>query len=346
MRVLGAMSGTSGDGIDLALVAFSGTPDQPQHEVLAAETVAYTALWPEWLREAEVCSGERLAELHAAYGAYTGAAARAFLERHALRADVLAMHGHTIFHRPDRGFTFQLGSGAAAAVAAGLVTVSDFRSTDVAHGGQGAPLVPIGDRLLFRQAAVCLNLGGFANVSYETPQGRVAYDVCAVNYVMNRLAARAGLVYDAGGQLAAAGKLLPEVLAHLQALPYFAQAPPKSLGREWVEAELMLLLPDTLAVNDLLHTFAEHAAMQLAAACRDRGPVLISGGGAHNTWLLNRCRALGLTEQVVPDAQTVDFKEAVIFALLGWLRLQVRPNALHSVTGARRDSCGGAIYIP
>jgi anhydro-N-acetylmuramic acid kinase len=346
LRVLGAMSGTSADGIDFALTELSGDGVVMQHRVLAAETVSYSNLWLNQLREAEQCSAVRLAELHALYGKHTGEAARDFLQRFGLQADVLSMHGHTLFHQPGRGFTFQLGSGAAAAAAAGLITVSDFRSTDVAYGGQGAPLVPLGDRLLFSEADACLNLGGFANVSYETPNGRIAFDICAVNYVLNRLAQRLGKAYDESGHLAQKGTLLAPLLEQLERLPWYTLPAPKSLGREWVEAEIFPLLTENFTPEDLLHTFTEHTAIRLSEVCKTKGTVLITGGGTHNSYLLERCRHYGFTNQLIPNRQTIDFKEAVVFALLGWLRLQQLPNALGSVTGALSNSSGGAVYLP
>lgn len=346
MRILGAMSGTSADGIDFALTEFSSSGEKISYTVLAAETASYSNQWLEQLREAETCSGVRLSKLHAAYGKYTGEIAARFLHKHKLTADALAMHGHTLFHQPQLGFTFQLGSGAAAAAAAGLTTICDFRSTDVALGGQGAPLAPIGDKLLYPDADACLNLGGFANISFETPAGRIAYDICAVNYVLNRLAQRCGKEYDAGGEIAAGGTVLPEVLENLQAITWYKLLPPKSLGREWAEREIFPLLSETHRPENLLSTFTEHVALQLSAVCSNKGKVLITGGGTHNKWLLERCRAHGFTNQLVPDSLTINFKEAIIFALLGWLRINGQPNALSSVTGASKDSCGGAIYLP
>ncbi|MCA6363189.1 MAG: anhydro-N-acetylmuramic acid kinase [Bacteroidetes bacterium] len=346
LLVLGAMSGTSADGIDFALTELSGEGDKITHRVLAAETVGYSKEWLAQLREAEQCSAVRLAELHALYGKHTGEQALRFLQRHSLQADALSMHGHTLFHQPGRGFTFQLGSGAAAAAAAGLVTICDFRSTDVALGGQGAPLVPVGDRLLFSEADACLNLGGFANVSFETETGRIAFDICAVNYVLNRLAQRSGKAYDESGRLAQSGKLIAPLFEQLECLPWYTLPPPKSLGREWVEAEIFPLLTEKFAPEDLLHTFTEHTASQISAVCKNKGNVLITGGGTHNTYLLERCRHFGFSNQLIPQKQTIDFKEAVVFALLGWLRLQHLPNALGSVTGARKNSCSGAVYLP
>lgn len=344
--MLGAMSGTSADGIDFALTELSAEGETITHRVLAAETVGYSSQWLAQLREAEQCSAERLAELHSLYGSHTGEEALRFLQRHGLQADALAMHGHTLFHQPQRRFTFQLGSGAAAAAASELVTVCDFRSTDVALGGQGAPLVPLGDRLLFSEADACLNLGGFANVSYETEASRIAFDICAANYVLNRLAQRLGKPYDESGKLAQSGKLIAPLFEQLERLPWYTKQPPKSLGREWVEAEIFPLLSENFEPEDLLHTFTEHTASQLSTACKNKGTVLITGGGAHNTYLLERCRYFGFTSQLIPNQQTIDFKEAVVFALLGWLRLQHSPNALGSVTGATKNSCGGAVYLP
>lgn len=345
-RVLGVMSGTSLDGIDYALVDFAEVNGHIHYNVIASQTYSYSKEWIKRLKEAENCSGERLLELHAAYGKLTGEWAHQFLIHFDTQAELIAMHGHTLFHQPEKGFTFQLGSGPAAAAASGLTVVYDFRSTDIAHRGQGAPLVPIGDKLLFPDAASCLNLGGFANISLESTGKRVAWDICAVNYVLNFLAQREGLAFDRDGTLARSGNLLPDLLERLNTLPKLLLPPPKSLSREWVEQEIFPLLSISYKTSDLLHTFVAHIVNQIAPVLNTVKSVLVTGGGAHNNYLIDQLRKHTSTSLELPDAQIINFKEAIIFALLGWLRLHHRTNALHTVTGAVRDSCCGSICLP
>ncbi len=373
LRVVGLMSGTSLDGVDLALVTFQPPDTQNSNWrwiIEKAQTVPLTPVWRQIFTAvigAKTPDAETLVQLDVEFGDYLGILVRKFIsDVGAPVIDFVASHGHTLFHAPTtRGYTFQLGHGGALAAAAGLPVICDFRSTDVALGGQGAPLVPIGDRLLFPDATVCLNLGGIANVSVERADGggRLAYDVCACNQVLNALAAEAGLAYDDDGGLARAGQPLPALRAALDAPDFFGQPAPKSLGREWVEAHSLAALAGFGAapLPDRLRTASEHmagqlarsigAALAVAAPTAGRHIVLATGGGAHNGYLIECLRreldALGAAaEVVVPDAEIVNFKEALIFALLGALRWRGEINTLASATGARRDSCGGAVYAP
>ncbi len=302
-----------------------------------------------------------LVQLDVKFGQYLGCLVKKFCGQLTENVDFVSSHGHTIFHQPtELGLTFQLGHGGALAAAAGLPVVCDFRSADVALGGQGAPLVPMGDRLLFSEFGCCLNLGGIANLSAERPDGtRLAFDVCAANQLLNALAAEAGLAYDADGALARAGKELPTLRAALDAPEFFVRAAPKSLGREWVEKNSLAALKAAAdaPLPDRLHTAVRHIAGQLGRAissafatlpaetdCR----VLVTGGGAYNGFLLECLREelAGSIAVVVPEPAIVEFKEALIFALLGVLRWRGEVNTLASATGASRDSSGGAIYAP
>lgn len=339
------MSGTSLDGLDICLASFSEEGGRFSTHIEAGETIPYSGEWLARLKSAESCSGPELIRLHTEYGHYLGEQVCAFLERKKCAApDFIASHGHTIFHQPQLRITFQLGSGASLAARAGLPVVCDFRSTDVALGGQGAPLVPVGDKLLFGEYGSCLNLGGFANISFDRNGKRIAYDICAVNYVLNRLAKRAGKLYDAGGALAASGQIIPELAEKLNAIPHYKTAPPKSLGREWAESSIFPMLKNDWRTEDLLRTYTEHIALQLASAIPSEGEVLVTGGGAHNGFLLQLLRARLQNRIVVPDEATIDFKEALVFAFLGWLRWHGKINVLSSVTGASRDSSSGAVY--
>jgi anhydro-N-acetylmuramic acid kinase len=344
VRVIGLMSGTSLDGLDICLVKFTEENGGWKYEIEKAETVRYSGEWINGLLAAEKKSGDELDQFSAAYGKYLGECVKDFISRNKISPpDFIASHGHTIFHQPEKGITFQAGDGAALREASGLPVVCDFRTLDVSLGGQGAPLVPVGDELLFGKYTYCLNLGGIANISTSVSGKRIAYDICAVNYVLNRLAKKAGKDFDEDGKLSAKGKIIPSLLEKLNALPYFHKSPPKSIGREWIEAEIFPLLNDAEKTEDLLRTFSEHIALQVAACC-DEGTMLVTGGGAHNKFLISLLREKCKTEIIVPDKETVDFKEALIFAFLGLLRWENKINTLSSVTGASRDSSGGVIY--
>ena len=345
MKVLGIMSGTSLDGLDLALVDFDD--DNPKnYRFLATETYGYEPARIKSLRDAYKAPGRELARLDAEYGYFIGDRVNLFLEVTGVpRPDLIASHGQTIFHAPEQGYTLQIGSGAHIAARTGITTVCDFRRQDVALGGQGAPLVPIGDRMLFGDYDYCVNIGGFANISFDDEQGRrIAFDTGPANIVLNALARHTGKAYDADGQMARSGKINTDLLKKLNALPYYRDTKPKSLGWEFVESEILALINQThLPLEDTMATYTEHIAMQIARHIRG-GHVLVTGGGAYNKYLMERIRAHTSAEIVVPSPQLINYKEALIFALLGLLRIQGKPNVLASVTGAPRDHSSGVIF--
>lgn len=344
LDVVGLMSGTSLDGLDICCVSFQfdGTW---HYRILKAESVDYPPALREKLASAQTLTAQEYARLHSDYGLFLGEQVRDFLQRNQLHADLVASHGQTIFHQPSVRFTAQIGSGAGIAAINGIDTVCDFRTTDVALGGQGAPLVPIGDAILFAEYDACLNLGGFSNISYAAGNKRLAYDISPVNFVLNHYAAQRGMSFDRDGNLARSGAIDDTLLARLNALPFYTQSGPKSLGREWVEAEVYPLIDSfQLPVETVLATFVEHVAMQIARHVHG-GQVLVTGGGARNVFLLERMQAQApKVRYIVPDALTVDFKEALIFALLGALYMAGLPNCLASVTGAAFDNIGGCLY--
>ncbi|GAB4132594.1 MAG: anhydro-N-acetylmuramic acid kinase [Bacteroidia bacterium] len=338
------MSGTSLDGLDICLAAFAENNGKAEYEILHAGTISYQPEHIQMLKKAETCSGAELMQLHHEYGVFLGKQVLHFLNEFPVKPDAIASHGHTIFHRPDAGYTFQLGSGASLAATSGITTICDFRSTDVALGGQGAPLVPAGDEWLFPDYDACLNIGGFANISFRENQTRIAFDICPVNYVLNALCKRIHKDFDDQGLTASSGKSIPALLEILNTLPFYELPYPKSLGREWTENNIFPLLEDHFPVQDLLRTFTEHAAMQIAKYIPESGKTLVTGGGAWNRFLIHRIESHTTGKLVIPDARLVNFKEALIFAFLGYLRLNDRINVLSSVTGALKDSCSGAVY--
>lgn len=342
--VVGLMSGTSLDGLDLCCVHFDYDGSW-SYRIVKAESVDYPAWLREQLATAQSMSALDYARLHSDYGLFLGGQVRDFIARNGLKVDLVASHGQTVFHQPSVRFTAQIGSGAGIAATCGVDTVCDFRTTDVALGGQGAPLVPIGDAVLFGDYDYCLNLGGFSNISFAEGARRLAYDISPVNYVLNHFAGKLGLAYDRDGATARGGRVCSSLLAALNALPFYTQAGPKSLGREWVEETVYPLIASyDLSVADVLATFVEHVAVQVGRNVRG-GRVLVTGGGARNLYLVERMRSVAPQAQfIVPDPLTIDFKEALIFALLGALYVADLPNCLSSVTGAVRDNIGGCLY--
>jgi anhydro-N-acetylmuramic acid kinase len=342
------MSGTSLDGLDLAYCEFRLHHGTWSYSILHATTIPYSTQWQKRLSDATLTSGAQFVQLDTEYGHLLGRLCRTFITKHQIRPDFIASHGHTVFHRPSLKITSQIGKGSAIASETGLPVVCDFRSGDVALGGTGAPLVPIGDKLLFGSYDCCLNLGGFANISYDNKEGaRIAFDICPVNITINYLSYKEGKPYDAEGTMARKGILQNELMEALNQLDFYHKPPPKSLGKEWFEAHIIPLM-DTAKykVPDLLRTFTEHAAFQIAcsvsAASQKR--ILVTGGGAYNKFLLERLKELISAMIIIPDFQTIKYKEALIFAFLGVLRMRNEINILRSVTGAKKDSSGGAIY--
>lgn len=355
-RITGLMSGTSLDGLDIANCQFKKEADGKWHyTIINATTIAYPEQWVERLKQLPHADGQSLVLADLELGEYMGRAAADFIRESNFRPQALASHGHTIFHQPDKKMTLQIGNGWRMALAAGIPVINDFRSLDVALGGQGAPLVPIGDRLLFADYDFCLNLGGIANLSTVRQNKSIAFDIAAANMALNYLAQKEGKTYDKGGELALQGCLSQKVLDQLNALPFYQQAPPKSLGYEWVKAEVFPLLNTTgLSTADLLHTYAHHLAEEIGQAVlpfiqNETTPkkLLVTGGGAHNTYLIQMLKQklspLHITVEV-PEPQLVEFKEALIFAFLACLQLRGEPNSLASVTGAANDSIGGTRY--
>ena len=344
---IGLMSGSSLDGLDMALVQFTEDQGRYRYDIQAAETIPYPNYWHEQLAGAFQHQPEALAPLDSEYGAYLGQQVAVFVKKLGVKPDFVASHGHTVFHKPEQHFTLQIGNGQALADASGLTVINDFRTEDVSKGGQGAPLVPIGDKLLFGNYESCLNIGGIANVSYDIEGRRIAYDICMANQALNWLAQQQGLSYDKDGLLAKTGHIDPKLFNTLNDNGFYSQSPPKSLGREFFETYQKDLL-GAYPTTDALATFTEHIAFQIAQATEQlpKGKMLITGGGAHNSYLIERIQHHTCHQVVVPDPQTVDYKEALIFALLGLLRLEGRVNVLRSVTGAPSDSCSGKIWHP
>lgn len=347
-KVLGIMSGTSLDGLDLCLVEFP--LQQPAHfQILAAETLAYSTDWQKAL-SFKAMDARDLAQLDEDYARYLAEQVNHFLTKHQIskeRVDCIGAHGHTWFHEPEKGISLQIGNRPILATATGLKVVCDFRVQDIALGGQGAPLVPIGDRDLFGQHEACLNLGGFANISLSVDGKRLAWDIGPCNLPLNHYCAKLGLSYDADGTIAAAFGVDQALFEALNALPYYQLSGPKSLGREWLEAEVLPLVERfPLSTEEKIATLNRHIAWQISESLKKHGirKVLISGGGSYNTTLIQAIGSMGSFELELAPAPLNDFKEALIFAYLAFLKLQGKNNVLASVTGAREDHCSGIVF--
>lgn len=345
--VIGLMSGTSLDGVDIAYCRFIQTDGQWRYEIVNVQTINYNNKWIEKLTNIGKQGAINFVQTHTEYGHYLGELTNNFIKKNNLDVDFISSHGHTVFHQPEKKITFQIGDGAAIAAKCNLPVVCDFRSLDVARGGQGAPLVPIGDKLLFSEYDHCLNLGGFANTSYDEGGKRIAYDICPVNIVLNKLAKELGKDYDDKGKTATSGKINVDLLKELNSISFYEKTSPKSLGKEWfTETFFPILSKYNISIQDKLRTVCEHIAVQIAnTGTRDQNKtILLTGGGVHNDFLVSRIKAQSPHKIVIPLKKIVDFKEALIFAFLGVLRMRKEVNCLRSVTGASKDSIGGTIY--
>jgi anhydro-N-acetylmuramic acid kinase len=340
------MSGTSLDGLDMACCTFEYQDQVWSFSIEKAETSPYPEKLRHKLALLHQSNEKEIRKIDTELGRYFGDEVSKFIRRHNLKADFIASHGHTVWHRPSDGITLQIGNGREIARASGLTVINDFRKQDVEMGGQGAPLVPVGDRLLFPGFDYCLNIGGIANISFEEGKERLAWDVCPANMVLNMLANRIGKPYDDRGKAAAAGNTLPGLLAQLESLAYYDETGPKSLGREWIETHVFPILKG-YDVPDMLATFTEHIALRISATVgKSNAKMLITGGGAYNDHLVKRIKELCDAAIILPDRNTIEYKEALIFAFLGLLRLKGINNVLGSVTGAVKDHCSGRIIEP
>ena len=352
MQAVGLMSGTSLDGLDVCCCTFTKRNGKWTFHIDAARGYTYPDDMKRLLgTAAQEMSALEFVTFHSAYGKFLGERVNDFLHEFGLHPDIIASHGHTIFHEPQKRVMYQIGDGAAIAAETHIPTVSDFRRLDIMLGGQGAPLVPIGDRLLFGDYDYCLNIGGFSNISFEQEGRRIAFDISPANYVINHYCRQIGLDFDRDGEIARRGSVKQDLLDELNALDFYHQDGPKSLGREWVESEIYPLLErHGLPLEDMLRTYYEHAAWQVARVVKahpcngGQGRMLVTGGGAFNKFLVERIDALCPCSIVVPERQIIEYKEALIFAFLGTLYMADEPSCLSSVTGAERDNIGGMLF--
>ena len=338
------MSGTSLDGLDLCYAYFTKNNDGIWNfEILKADTIPYSKKWEQKLRDCMKLNATDLYKLNSEYGYLLAEQVKDFIQKNKIsEIDVIGSHGHTVFHQPQKKFTVQIGDGRAINIVNKIPVVYDFRSQDVLLGGNGAPLVPIGDELLFSRYDACLNLGGFSNISFKVSHQRIAFDICPVNIVFNHYAKKLRKNYDEDGNIARTGTINEKVLQKLNSLKFYTEKGPRSLGKEWVLKEIYPTLK-SLKNEDALATFTEHAAEKISGIFNEYQlkDVLITGGGAYNTYMIERIKQKSKTTIIKPNKEIIDFKEALIFAFMAALKLKNENNVLASVTGSSADHCTG-----
>jgi anhydro-N-acetylmuramic acid kinase len=349
--VLGLMSGTSLDGVDLAMCKFRYSNSKISYELLSSGTIPYPYYLKEQLEDALYNSTQDLHDLDQKLGSFYSTHIQDFLNKNGGKPDLIASHGHTILHQPDKGITLQIGNGNVIAQKIGIKVVSDFRLQDVSKGGQGAPLVPIGDKDLFSEYTFCLNLGGIANVSFDLNGKRLACDISPCNMALNTISSWIKIAYDNEGLLASKGNIHHDLLARLNALKYYEYQAPKSLGKEWFIRKFLPEIRKTeLTIEDALRTVNEHIADQVSGFinrfAKEESTMLVTGGGTFNTFLLDLIKNKSKAKLFIPDKNLIDFKEAIVFAYLGLLRVRNEINVLSSVTGASSDTSAGIINNP
>jgi anhydro-N-acetylmuramic acid kinase len=348
-RVIGIMSGTSLDGVDIALCQFKLKKKTWYFSIEHTMTAHYPSSWERKLSQAHLFSGNDLLLIHQEYGKYLGELCFSFIKKNSIKnIDLIASHGHTIFHQPSNGITFQLGNGNAIYAVTKIPVAYDFRSLDIALGGQGAPLVPIGDRLLFSEFDYCLNLGGIANISFENKHERKAFDICFCNMALNYLAAKLKKPFDENGVIASSGKMNEPLRKKIESIYKTFRKTRPSLAREQFENEVKKIIDNnSISVADRLRTVCESIAHEIADCIskkKKKSKILITGGGAHNRFLIQLIQTkLEPSKIIIPDKTIIDFKEALIFAFLGVLKCKGKINVLKSATGATADSSSGVI---
>lgn len=355
MIVIGIISGSSLDGLDIAACQFSGAPDNLEWSLLHTATVPFDDALASKLIQATQLDSKALFELDATFARFCAQSVLQFVENHEILSDLLCSHGHTIFHQPSDGYTVQIGNGGILAALTGIPVVSDVRSNDVALGGQGAPIAPIVEAYLFRGHDFYVNFGGIANISIHEQSHVTAYDVCPCNQILNAESQKLGLTYDPEGVNASKGKVCTLLLSQWNRMEYFQLPAPKSLDNTWVMTEFYhKMFEHSLSPVDALATMSEFVAQQIAHAVKpymteSQKSLFISGGGAHNNFLINRisqlCEPYNITIHK-PTDDIINFKEALLMSLMGYLRMSLIPNTLPSVTGASRSTIGGALYYP
>ena len=344
-NVIGVMSGTSLDGIDLCYCTFNKS-ELWRFEIHHTKTYKYPKEWYDKLKNLTHLAFAELSQLDELYTNYLATVITKFInDFNIVTIDAICSHGHTALHQPEKLLTLQIGNLEKLSTLVKQNIVCDFRVQDVKFGGQGAPLVPIGDKLLFNSYDACINLGGFSNISKTENATRIAYDICPVNIVLNHYVSALNLEYDNDGLIASKGAINFDLLKELNQLPFYKADFPKSLGLEWVLKTFQPIVNTfNLKTEDVLRTCVEHFAIQISHHIENEKNVLFTGGGVYNGFLMQRIKALTIVEICIPNPEIVEFKEALIFGFLGVLKLRNDVNCLASVTGAQKDHSSGQVY--
>ena len=343
-NIIGVMSGTSVDGLDLCYVSFN-KDFLSNYKIICSETIDYPSILKTNLINAINLDDTKLKELDFKLGEFIGFSIEDFLQNNNLiKPDLISSHGHTVYHQPKILKTLQIGSGKVINKITGVKTVNNFREQDVKLGGEGAPLVPIGDKILFKNYKYCLNLGGFVNISIKNNDQIFAYDICALNTVLNFYSKKIGYEYDKNGSLSKQGAINSDMFNELNKLNFYSKKNPKSLGIEFVKEVLFPLISKyQINYSDVLATYIKHVAFQIKKNITGKEKVLLSGGGSFNKTLIQNLENYNIN-YTIPENTIVNFKESLIFALLGYLKINNKTNCLKSVTGASRDHSSGDIF--
>ena len=346
-NVIGVMSGTSLDGVDICFCNFSFENDEWKFLIHNTETVSYEKNWISRLSNAHSIAQSELKKLDIEYTYYLSSIILDFISKNQINnIDFISSHGHTILHQPNKKITYQIGNRVELNKSTNIPVVCDFRVQDVRLGGQGAPLVPVGDLLLFKDFSHCLNLGGFSNISIKSNKSILAYDICPVNIVLNKYSKLIGVDFDLDGKISQNGKINSNLLKSLNQISYYNSMHPKSLGIEWVENTIFPLIDsNNLSVENILRTYVEHIAIQISDNLKgDDLRILVSGGGVKNKFLMERIKKLSNHNFETISEKITDYKEALIFGFIGVLKIRNENNCLNSVTGAYEDHCSGVIF--
>lgn len=352
-NIIGIMSGSSMDGVDLAHCTLSLKDGQWDYTINNGATIPFNENWRVRLSQLRKQSALNYVKTDVFFGYYLGELCNEFIQSINLEVDFIASHGHTAFHKPSKGITAQVGDGQSLSAITNLPVVNDFRRMDVAKIGEGAPLVPIGDDILFEQYDYCINLGGFANISANINGSRIGYDICANNILLNRVARDLGKPYDEGGQIADSGSINYKLLDDLNSIKYYNKPYPKSLNRDWINKELWHIVRDyrETSLEDRMTTLVDHIATQIGINIEELSngdssnkKVLVTGGGAFNTSLIDYIKSHTDAEIIIPEDSLVNYKESLVFALLGALRINNKVNILAEGTGSNENSIAGALH--
>ena len=341
-NVIGVMSGTSVDGLDVSFCRFTKNKKW-EYEILNSKTYPYCNFWKKTLINLHLQNKKKIKEIDIEFAKYISDKINHFVKKNKIKAELISSHGHTVFHDPSKKLTLQIGSGKIINELCGLTTVNNFRKKDIDLGGQGAPLVPIGDKLLFQQYKYCLNIGGFANLSIKSNNSIKAFDICPANIALNFYSRKLGREFDNSGEISRNGNVIKCLYDELNKIQFYTSNSPKSLSREWLEQNFLTKVSNSYSVKDILRTIVEHIAFQIGSYLKSQ-KTLVTGGGVKNKFLMDRICNFSSSEIIIPSNELIDFKEAMIFGFLAVLKLNNEINCLKSVTGATKDSVVGDVY--